>query len=177
MCLTIFRMSLPRAQAEVLSTFIFLMKKPSGMESITDSMNFDHSLSLFVAHYLLQSLRGICKTLRLMLECWRGWDGNNWTCNNLSCCSSMHFFSGLSAGRSGLSLGVHAILQLVCLRQERHLEWRMCCRPVSYMNARAGKSFWPALCHSDFGACCDSCVLVSVASNCLPDSSKQKSLK
>lgn len=35
------------------------------MESITDSMNFDHSLSLFVAHYLLQSLRGICKTLRL----------------------------------------------------------------------------------------------------------------
>lgn len=112
-----------------------------------------------------------------MLECWRGWDGNNWTCNNLSCCSSMHFFSGLSAGRSGLSLGVHAILQLVCLRQERHLEWRMCCGPVSYMNARAGKSFWPALCHSDFGACCDSCVLVSVASNCLPRQLQTKKLK
>lgn len=35
------------------------------MESITVSMNFRHSLPLFVAHYLLQSLKGICKTLRL----------------------------------------------------------------------------------------------------------------
>lgn len=64
-CLTVLRMSLPRAQAEVLSTFIFLMKKPPGMANITVSMNFHHSLPLFVAHYLLQSLKGICKTLRL----------------------------------------------------------------------------------------------------------------
>lgn len=59
-CLTVLRMALPRAQAEVLSTFIFLVKKPLRMENITVSMNFHHSLPLFVAHYLLQSLKGIC---------------------------------------------------------------------------------------------------------------------
>lgn len=35
------------------------------MESTTVFMNFHHSLPLFVAHYLLKSLKGIYKTLRL----------------------------------------------------------------------------------------------------------------
>lgn len=38
-------------------------------------------------------------------------------------------------------------------------ERRTRCGYVSYVNVRAGRSFWAALCHSDFRACCDSCML------------------
>lgn len=61
--------------------------------------------------------------------------------------------------RFGLSwVWILANLQLVCLWWERHSE-RRDCGYISYVSARAGSSFWPACCYSDFRACCGSCLL------------------
>lgn len=75
-------------------------------------------------------------------------------------CIRMCFLLRAKEQRFGLSLGcIHAILQLVCLWWERHSERRTRHGYVSYVNARAGRSFWPALCHSGFRTCSNSCML------------------
>lgn len=110
------------------------------MESITVSMNFHHSLPLVVAHYPLQSLKGICKTLRLCFSvywmsvqawffCWSAEEVEMGTTEPVAIflvadqCIQLCFLLRAKVQRALVCLwGMHVVLQLVCLWQERHLE-------------------------------------------------------
>lgn len=153
------------------------MKKPLGMESIIIFMNFPLSLPLFVGRYLLQSLEGICEALRL-------WYSINWTptlCLVLwwsagkvkmettepavifpvaAQCIQMCFLPRAKVQRFGLSLGcIHAILQVVCLWREDAFGAKETAWLCQLCEREGREKLLPCSLHSDFRACCDSCML------------------